>query len=124
MTWTVSGPTPIGEGEGSSKLISWTNGATADGAATPVEMPEWADNCVQIIGTIGGATVVIEGSNDGTNYNTLNSAQGAALSFTALTDAMKQIVERPRYIRPRISGGAASGIGVYLLMRRPTAMRT
>ncbi len=123
MTWAVA-HSQIGEGDGSSKLIAWTGGATADGAGPAVEFPEWADNCVQIIGTIGGATVVIEGSNDGTNYNTLNNAQGAALSFTALTDAMKQIVERPRFIRPKITGGAASGIGVYLLMRRANPMRT
>jgi len=123
MTWTIA-RTEIGDGDGSSRLIAWTGGETADGAATAVELPEWADNCVQIIGTIGGATVVIEGSNDGTNYLTLNDAQAGALSFTALTAALKQIVERPRYIRPKITGGAATGIGVYLLMRRATPMRT
>lgn len=123
MTWAVA-HSQIGEGDGSSKLIAWTGGATADGAGPAVEFPEWADNCVQIIGTIGGATIVVEGSNDGTNYNTLNNAQGAALSFTALTDAMKQIVERPRYIRPKITGGVATGIEVRILMRRPTPMRT
>jgi zinc transporter ZupT len=124
MTWTISGPAPISEGDGSAKLLAWTGGATADGAALAVELPEWADNCVQIIGTIGGATIVIEGSNDGTNYNTLNAASSGALSFTALTDAMKQIIERPRWIRPKITGGAATGIGVYLLMRRANPLRT
>lgn len=122
MTWTIA-RTEIGDKDGSSRLIAWTGGATADGAATAVELPEWADNCVQIIGTIGGATVVIEGSNDGTNFVTLNNAQGGALSFVAV-DVLKQIVERPRYIRPKITGGAATGIGVYLLMRRATPMRT
>ena len=124
MAWVISNSTEIGYGDGSSRLISWTGGATADGAATPVELPEWADNCVQIIGTIGGATITIEGSNDGTNYETLNNAQGGALSFVALTSTIKQIVERPRYIRPKITGGAASGIGVYLLMRRANPLRT
>lgn len=123
MGWTVSN-TEIGDKDGSSKLISWTGGATADGAGAGIELPEWADNCVQIIGTIGGATITIEGSNDGSNWATLNNAQGAALSFTSLTGALKQIVERPRYIRPNITGGAASGIGVYLVMRRATPMRT
>ena len=124
MAWTISS-TAIGDGDGSSRLLAWTGGATADGAATAVELPEWADNCVQIIGTIGGATIVIEGSNDGTNFDTLNNAQGSPLSFTGITPTpVKQIVERPRYIRPKITGGAASGIGVYLLMRRPTPLRT
>ena len=123
MAWTISN-TKIGEGDGSSVLIAWTGGATADGAATAVELPEWADNCVQAIGTIGGATLTIEGSNDGTNWETLNNAQGGALSFTALTSTIKQIVERPRYIRPKLTGGTASGIGVYLMMRRANPMRT
>jgi hypothetical protein len=123
MTWAVA-HSQIGEGDGSSKLVAWTGGVTADGAGPAVEFPEWADNCVQIIGTISGATIVVEGSNDGTNYNTLNNAQGAALSFTSLADSMKQIVERPRYIRPKITGGTATGIGVYIVMRRPTGMRT
>ncbi len=123
MTWAVA-HSQIGEGDGSSKLVAWTGGVTADGAGPAVQFPEWADNCVQIIGTIGGATIVVEGSNDGTNWNTLNAASGGALSFTALTDAMKQIIERPLYIRPKITGGAATGIGVYLVMRRQTAMRT
>lgn len=124
MTWAISGPTALSDGDGSAKLISWTGGATADGAATGVELPEWADNCCQIIGTIGGATITIEGSNDGTNWETLNNAQGGALSFVALTSTIKQIVERPRFIRPKITGGNATGIGVYLLMRRANPMRT
>ncbi len=124
MTWAVA-HSQIGEGDGSSKLIAWTGGATADGAGPAVEFPEWADNCVQVIGSIGGATVVIEGSNDGTNYDTLFNAQGTALSFTSLTPTpIKQVVERPRFIRPKITGGAATGIGVYLTMRRATPMRT
>lgn len=122
MAWSVS-QSVISERDGSARLVSWTGGATADGAGAGIEFTEWADNCVHIIGAIGGATITIEGSNDGTNWATLNNAQGAALSFTSLTGALKQIVERPRYIRPNITGGAASGIGVYLVMRRPTGMR-
>jgi hypothetical protein len=124
MTWTITGPTQISEGDGSARLIAWTGGATADGAAAAVELPEWADNCVQAIGTISGATLTIEGSNDGTNWETLNNAQGGALSFTSLASTLKQIVERPRYIRPKLAGGTATGIGVYLLMRRANPLRT
>lgn len=122
MTWAIS-RTQVGDKDGSATLVAWTEGATADGAAAAVELPEWADNCVHAIGTIGGATLTIEGSNDGTNWVTLNNAQGGALSLTAV-DVLKQIVERPRYIRPKLTGGAASGIGVYLLMRRANPMRT
>ena len=123
MTWAIT-TDHVGDKDGSARLISWTGGATADGAAPAVELPEWADNCVHIIGTIGGATITIEGSNDGTNFLTLNNAQGGALQFTSLAAALKQIVERPRYIRPVITGGTATGIGVYLMMRRANPMRT
>jgi len=122
MTWAIA-RIEVGDKDGSARLIAWTGGATADGSAEGVELPEWADNCVQIIGTVGGATVTIEGSNDGTNWITLNHP-GGALSFTSFAAALKQILERPRYIRPTITGGAATGVGVYLLMRRATPMRT
>lgn len=127
MTWAYSNSI-IGD-DGSVRKVAWTGGATADGAALGVEMPEHADNCVQATGTIGGATLTIEGSNDSTNgsdgnWETLNNAQGSALSFTSLTSTIKQIVERPRWIRPKLTGGTATGIAVTLIMRRANPLRT
>lgn len=81
---------------------SMTNSGSDVGS--PLELPGWADRSVQVTGTFGtGGTVVIEGSNDGTNYVTLNNLQGSALSFTSAS--LKGIAENTRYIRPRVSAG-------------------
>lgn len=115
----------VGSGDGSTKLLTWTSLVAASLVGAPFEAPEYADISVQIVAnTVGGATCVIEGSNDGTNYGTLNNAQGTALSVSATT-APKQIIERPRYIRPRISGGGGTeDWTITLIARRQTPMRT
>ncbi len=101
-------------------LATWSAGATGD-SGIGVQYVPFADACVQVTGTFGGGTVTIEGSNDNTTWATLNNAQGTALTFTAT--GLKQVTERPRYIRPAVTGGAASAIVVTLLMRRPNPLR-
>lgn len=114
----------IGNSDDSVILITWVSliAGSLDGAK--VELPEWSDNCVQIVAnTTGSATCVIQGSNDGTNWGTLYDAQGTALSFTA-TGAPKQIVERPRYIRPLLSGGGGTeDWSIFLVLHRSTPTR-
>ena len=94
---------------------SMTNSGTDVGAA--LEMPGYADRSVQITGTFGASgTCVIEGSNDGTNYVTLNNLQGSALSLTSAT--VKGVAEITRYIRPRITNGdGTTSLTVTILAR-------
>lgn len=89
------------------RVRQWTPLTTTNADGSPVS---YASNAhagavtVQVTGTFGvGGTVVIEGSNDGTNYVTLNDAGGAALSLTAA--GLKAIRELPAYIRPRVTAG-------------------
>lgn len=101
-------------------VVTWTpmtNAGTDVGS--PIEMPGSADRSIQVSGTFGtGGTVLIEGSNDGTNYVTLNDPQGNALSVT--TAKIEQLLELTRYIRPRISAGDGStSLTVTMLLRRP-----
>jgi hypothetical protein len=59
---------------------------------------------VQLAGTAGaGLNVVVEGSNDGTNWATLKDPFANPIAFT--TAGISQIVEISRYIRPRVAGG-------------------
>lgn len=74
-------------------------------------LPRAADRSVHIYGTFGGATVVVEGTNepeaDGNvdaNAKTLSDPQGNPLSFTA-GPALKAPVEMVRSIRVRVIGG-------------------
>lgn len=81
-----------------------------------VGMADFQDRTVQVFGTFGSGTVVIQGSNDdGTTWATLTDPLGNALSFTSA--GMKQITELPQFIRPSVSGGTNSAIDVYLHMR-------
>lgn len=62
------------------------------------------DKTVQIAGTFGaGGAVTIQGSNDGTNWATLNDDQGVALVIT--TTVPRVIAQNPIYIRPSVTAG-------------------
>ena len=58
----------------------------------------------QVTGTWGaGGALVIEGSNDGTTYFTLNDQANAPLTLSA--NALKSVRDTPLWVRPRVTGG-------------------
>lgn len=95
-------------------IVQWPAMGNAD-TGTSVRMGGASDRSVQIEGTFGGATVVIQGSNDGTNWQTLTDPQGNALSKTAA--ALEQIEELTQYIRASTSGGTGTNLNVTLLLK-------
>lgn len=112
-------------GDGSVVVYSWTlTSANNDGAGMPYA--EWADRCWQAAGgTWGGATLKIEGSNDGgTTWFTLaNAAGGSGTSFTA--DGGCNTIESPLLARPRLTTvGVGASVPVICVARRHTGMRT
>lgn len=97
-------------------IITWEAMGDAD-TGTSIEMPGSSDRSVQIAGDFDSATVVLEGSNDGTNWSTLTDPQGNAISKSAA--AIEMITELTRYIRPVTSGGAGSAdIDVTVLLKK------
>ncbi len=83
----------------------------------------FADKTVQIVATAyGGATIVIQGSNDGTNWFTLTNPNNDNLSFTT-GDQLEAILENPLYIRPSTSGGTGTDITVTLAGRATLQLR-
>ena len=98
-------------------VVTWALLTAANAAGTRIEMPGSSDRCVQIDGTFDTATVVLQGSNDGTTYFTLTDPQGNAISKTAA--ALEQVSELTRFIRPSTSGGGGSqSVNVRLLLKR------
>lgn len=100
-------------------LTQWTP-LTFAGSDVGSSMEQFgeADRSVQIGGTFGVAgAVVIEGSNDGTNFDPLKDHLGVALSLTAAgIYSIDQIV---RYLRPRITAGdGTTSLTVTVLSRR------
>ena len=75
----------------------------------PEGLSQWDKQCVQVTGTFDTATITIQGSNDGTNWATMNDETGSALTFTAA--GLKSILERPLFVRP-IAGAGAGGVNV------------
>lgn len=94
-------------------VTSWALGIADTGIA--VQVSQFQDLYVQVTGTIGGATVLVEGSLDNTTFATLSNQAGAAISLTA--NGAKQVGETPRWIRASSSGGTGSAIVVTLLAR-------
>lgn len=69
-----------------------------------VEMGASADKTMQITGTFGaGGSVNIEGSNDGTNWEILEDADGGALTFTSAD--LQLIRDNPQFIRANCTAG-------------------
>ena len=94
------------------RLFLWETVGDADqGIPAPAET--FTDRSVQAVGTWDSATLVLQGSNDGTNWTTLDDLQGNAISMTA--DGLVGIAEPTKFIRPSTSGGQGStDIDVYV----------
>ncbi len=89
---------------------------TGDTTGDGITIPGASDRTVQFIGTFGGATVLLEGTLDGTNWFTLTDGQGNAISFTAAGGEF--VAENTLFIRPRLSvAGSGAAITVFLLSR-------
>jgi len=122
-------------GDGTAYKITWAHLLYVEFVADPPQAevqyagialakPEFVDRSIQVLGTFGGGTVVIEGSVDGTNYKTLTDPQGNALSVTAAKiEAVSELVS---LIRPRTTAGAigVTDLTVALIVRRPQPLRT
>lgn len=97
--------------------VKWTPLTSSDLDGEALGMADFQDRTVQVLGTFGGATVTIQGSNDdGTTWATLTDPLGNNLAFTAA--GMKQITELPQFIRPLVSSASGTtSLSVYLHMR-------
>ena len=114
----------VSAADNSVKQISWPI-TTANPGGDYFEFAEWGDITWVARGTWGGATLKIQGSDDGTNWVTTglsNAAGGTELAATA--DKSFTIIERPRYIRPILTTvGVGATLTVVALLRRATPVR-
>lgn len=103
----------------SAYLTVWTGLSENDRNGDPETLVQAADRSVQVTGTFGGATVVIEGSNvpnpTTNDWFTLTDPLGSNVSFTGAGGM--QIIENTVAVRPRVSGGTGTNVNVYLISR-------
>jgi hypothetical protein len=97
-------------------VATWTPLAAAGDVGQPLQRTDLADRSVQVTGTFAGATIVLEGSNDGAAYFTLSNPAGAALSFTAA--GLMQVNQPTAWVRPRITLGSGASLTVTMTARR------
>jgi hypothetical protein len=110
--------TPVSSQSKDVSLTTWTGVSTADTATAigPMNRGVGAKRAsVTFTGTFGGATVVLQGSNDGTNWGTLTDLAGNEISVTAA--AVREFSSSCLYIRPSSSGGAGDNVDVVLAQR-------
>lgn len=111
---TIS-PTTVSE-QIRSRSYRWTNLSTADTAvAVMLENMQGLAGSVQVTGTFGSATIVLQVSNDGTNWTTLKDGTGTNISFTAA--GMSEFSTAAWYLRPSSSGGTADDVTVTVILR-------
>lgn len=70
---------------------------------------------VQVTGTFGSGTVLIQGSNDNTNWVTLKDSTGSDLSFASAGGA--DFVTAAKHIRAFTSGGTSDDVDVRIVFR-------
>lgn len=105
-------------------IWTWASITEADtgGPITPdLGAITFSDKTVQMTGTWGAGTIILEGSNDGVTYSQLTDAQGNAISMTA--NGIETILENPAYIRPRATAGAGMDVKVVIAGRAIMQLR-
>lgn len=100
----------LGKGKGIKAIWEAVDGVDT-GAG--VDMGGYPDRTVTATGDFGGGTVTIEGSNDGTVWQTLSEPDGTALTFTA--NGVAVIAESTQYVRQTMAGGAAADVDVIIV---------
>ncbi len=85
--------------------VQWSTAVAADTFGASKIGLRYPDKGVTVQGTFNGATILIVGSYDGTNYHTLHGQSGL-LSFAAAGQDV--IIENCPYINATHSGGGGS----------------
>lgn len=94
--------------------ILWEGVTEADTGAA-VKAAQYSDKTVQVVGTFGGTTLTMQGSNDGSTWFSLTDPTASAITFTST--GAKLIAENPLYIRCSASGGSGADLDVYVIGR-------
>lgn len=110
-------------GDGSVILVVWTP-VTSAGADTcnAVSYPKHSVKSIQVTGTFGGASVAVNGSNDGINFAALNTPANTAIAITAAK--INAVLENTRHIQPASTGGTNSTVTISMMLLMPNPART
>lgn len=85
-------------------IVEWTGLLAGDDGAWRL-LGHYNDKCLHVFGTFGGAIVTIEGSNEDTPANPAGLTDPTQTAISISANAIKQVLENPLFIRPKITGG-------------------
>lgn len=107
---------PLG-GAGGVQEIVWEAVTTAGSPHTSQRLggTQSIAGSVQVVGTFGGATVVLQASNDNSNWVTMKDVTGTDISFTSA--GMVEFSTAASYIRVSSSGGTGDDVDVTVSLR-------
>jgi hypothetical protein len=89
-----------------TSLVTWAGLANGE-SGSAVQLAGQSDRSLQFTGTFGsGGLVALQGSNDNTNWVTLNDMNGNAI--TASAAGLVGVLEATAYVRPTVSSGDGS----------------
>jgi hypothetical protein len=112
----------IAANDGSAYLVTWTPLNSTDTEGVRIEAVQYGERTVQVTGTFGTGTLVIQGSNDGTNWATLKDIHGTAISTGAA--GIFGVAEIVRYIRPAVTGAnGTTDLDITMLVRTENNLR-
>lgn len=89
-------------GSSAAFVATWTGLLLGD-SGDSLPFSQYTDKSVQVSGTFGGATMRIEGSNNGTDWAVLTDPQGNDLLISSAK--IEMITEATLYVRPLVSAG-------------------
>jgi hypothetical protein len=96
--------------------VTWSAVSTADTEiAYALNGGKSSRGAVQFDGTFGGATVVLQGSVDGTTYVTLRDTAGNAISDTSADVFFFETAVN--YIKPLVTGGTGDSLNIRVALR-------
>lgn len=111
-----------GRGDGSAIVVTWTPVTSAD-TCHPVRYPEYADRSIHVSGTFDGATVQIQGSNNG-GASFASLADPTETTILISSERIRAILENTDYLMPVISGGgAAQSLTISILFHLTNPLR-
>lgn len=106
------------EHPGRTVVHTW-NLTTADATGEAISVPGASDRTIQFVAdTAGSATVVLQGSNDGTNWVALTDGQGNAISFTG--SGIEMVAENVLHFRVLLTSVGSGAVWTALLFSRST----
>jgi hypothetical protein len=94
-----------------SWTVEWTN-LTGTDTGVQMSLGDANDKSVQITGALGGGTITIEGSNNGTDWAVLSDPQGNPLVFTS-SGKIEAILEAVAFLRPSFTGVTNASVFVF-----------